>query len=138
VILDTSVLYDSLVDAPLSERARALLASDQPLRAPDLILLEMAGAITRAVRRGELSAAVATSIHDKARRIAPTTDPTATFIERAFALSLELRHPVSDCIFLAQAEFQADVLVTADERFLRKLADLPHAARAIHVRDWQP
>jgi predicted nucleic acid-binding protein len=39
---------------------------------------------------------------------------------------------------LAQAEAQADVLVTCDERLVRKLAGTPHAERAIHVLDWQP
>jgi predicted nucleic acid-binding protein len=138
LILDTSVLYDSLVDAPLSEQARALMQSDERLRAPDLVLVEIAGAITRAVRRGELTEPTAIQMHVKARRIVPETDPTEGFVERAFSLSLELKHPVSDCIFLAQAEAQADVLVTADQRLLRKLSGTPHAARAIHVKDWRP
>lgn len=138
MIIDTSVLYDSLVDAPFSNHARALMRSDEPLRSPDLILIEIASALTRAVRRGDLANTVAVSLHERARRIAPETDPAERLIDRAFTLSLELRHPVSDCIFLAQAEALADTLATADEHFLRKLTGTPYAARAIHVGDWRP
>ncbi len=138
MIVDTSVLYDSLVDAPFSGQARLLIRSDVPMRAPDLLLVEIGGAITRAVRRKELTSDTALRLHARAQRIAPEIDRADVFIERAFALSLELRHPISDCVFLAQAEMQADVLVTGDEHFLRKLAGTPHATRAIHVKDWRP
>jgi predicted nucleic acid-binding protein len=137
VILDTSVLYDSLVEARFSGAARDLIRSDAPMRAPDLLLVEIGGAITRAVRRGDLTIDTAQRLHERARRLAPETDRTERFIERAFALSLELQHPISDCIFLAQAEMQADVLVTGDEHLLRKLAGTAHAGRAIHVKDWR-
>lgn len=138
MILDTSVLFDSLVSAPLSGPARALITSDMPLRSPDLILVEIAGAIARAVRRRELPAQFADRMFARAQRLAPETDPAGQFIDRAFVLSLDLNHPLADCIFLAQAEAQADVLVTCDERLVRKLAGTPHAERAIHVLDWQP
>ena len=138
MIVDTSVLYDSLVDARFSAQARDLIRSDAPMRAPDLLLVEIGGAITRAVRRGDLTVDTAQRLHERARRIAPEVDRTEPFIDRAFALSLELQHPISDCIFLAQAEMQADVLVTGDEHFLRKLSGTAHGDRAIHVKDWCP
>jgi predicted nucleic acid-binding protein len=138
VIVDTSVLYDSLVDARFSGEARDLIRSDVPMRAPDLLLVEIGGAITRAVRRGDLTTETAQRLHERAQRLAPDVDRSESFIERAFALSLELQHPISDCVFLAQAEMQADVLVTGDEHFLRKLAGTAHADRAIHVKDWRP
>ena len=138
MILDTSVLFDSLVSAPLSGAARALITSDVPLRSPDLILVEIAGAITRAVRRREIQAEFADRMFARAQRLSPETDPSRQFVDRAFVLSMDLNHPLADCIFLAQAEAQADVLVTSDERLVRKLAGTPHADRAIHVLDWQP
>jgi predicted nucleic acid-binding protein len=136
VIVDTSVLFDSLVDAPLSDAARALIQSDLPLRCPDLVHVEIAGALTRAVRRGELTAHAAEILYPIARGILPETDAADGFIPRAFALSLELRHPLSDCVFLAQAEAQGDVLVTTDERLLRKLEGGRHASLAVHLKDW--
>ena len=46
--------------------------------------------------------------------------PTARLIERALELALFLDHPIYDCLYLACAESLDKVLVTADERFLRK------------------
>ena len=138
MILDTSVLFDSLVSAPLSAQARDLLTSDVALRSPDLILIEIAGAITRSVRRREIKAETAGKMLARAQRLAPATNPSGPFIDRAFVLSMDLNHPLADCIFLAQAEAQADVLVTSDERLIRKLAGTPYAARAVHIAEWRP
>lgn len=136
--LDTSVLYDALVDAPLSGQARALLAADLILRAPDLLTIEIAGAITRAVRRREIEPGAAERLLAQAQRIAPEVDPSTHFIDRAFALSMELAHPLADCVFLAHAEAHADVLVTSDARFARKVASTPHARSLVYLADWQP
>ncbi|HYF54292.1 MAG TPA: type II toxin-antitoxin system VapC family toxin [Salinarimonas sp.] len=137
MILDTSVLFDAVVPGPSSARARAVLKSTD-LTAPELILVEIADALTRAVRRGAVDAAFARAAYPAVEKLLPPTEPNAPLMERAFALSLELTHPLSDCVFLAQAEARADVLVTADERLVRKLAGSAHAARAIHVADWRP
>jgi predicted nucleic acid-binding protein len=138
VILDTSVLYDGLVDAPLSQQARALLTSNVNLRAPDLLGIEIAGAITRAVRRAEIQPNLAERLLTQAKSIAPDVDPSAPLIDRAFALSLKLAHPLSDCVFLAHAEAHRDVLVTSDARFARKLAATSHARLVIYLADWRP
>lgn len=136
--LDTSVLYDALVEAPLSRMARALLASDVILRAPDLLNVEIAGAITRAVRREEVKPDLAGRLHTQAKRIGPDIDPSAPLIDRAFVLSLELAHPLADCIFLAHAEARGDRLVTSDARFARKLAPTSHARSVVYLADWRP
>jgi predicted nucleic acid-binding protein len=138
VTLDTSVLYDGLVDGPLSGHARALLAADLILRAPDLLNIEIAGAVTRAVRRQEIEPDAAEGLLARAQRIAPEVDPSARFIDRAFTLSLELAHPLADCVFLAHAEARADVLVTSDARFARKVAASRHARSLVYLADWRP
>lgn len=38
-------------------------------------------------------------------------------VPRAFALAVELAHPVSDCVYLALAEQRDARVVTADRRF---------------------
>lgn len=138
MILDTSVLYDSLIDAPLSEAARALISSGTRLRSPDLILVEIAGAITRAVRRKDLDERQAKPLYASVLRVLPEIDPSALLIDRAFALSLELRHPLSDCVFLAHAESLGDSLITNDRRFVEKLKETPHARHIAALADWQP
>ena len=46
--------------------------------------------------------------------------PSGPFLGRALALARRLRHPVYDCIYLAQAE--GATLITADQRLLSRVA----------------
>ncbi len=52
---------------------------------------------------------------------------------RAMALSLQLDHPIYDCVYLALAEAENDVLITADDAFRRKVerTDLAQHIRAL-------
>lgn len=138
MILDTNVLFESLKATSLGDTARALVISGAPLRAPDLIEVEIASAITRAVRRKELEPASASGVFARARRLMPDVDPSAPLVERAFSLSLELDHPLADCIFLAHAEARSDVLVTSDRRFLGKLQGKAYERLAMDLADWRP
>ncbi|MGL5361568.1 MAG: type II toxin-antitoxin system VapC family toxin [Bosea sp. (in: a-proteobacteria)] len=122
MILDTSVLYDSIVDGPRSVAARRFMTAVETLRAPDLIEIEIASALTKAVRRGELSNISALTTYDRARKLMPDTEPTQPLLSRAFDLALDLAHPTPDCIFLALAERDNEVLLTSDARMVLKLS----------------
>ncbi len=54
---------------------------------------------------------------------------------RALELACELNHPIYDCFYLAAAEQQGDVLVTADLRFLRKLVGTPYSHLVRNLSD---
>jgi predicted nucleic acid-binding protein len=138
LILDTSVLFESLKESPLGEKARALMTSEAPLRAPDLIEIEIASAITRAVRRKDIELASAPGVLARARRVMPDVDPSTPLVERAFSFSLELNHPLADCVFLAHAEARGDVLVTTDQRFIGKLSGRAYERHAMYLADWRP
>ncbi|MGL4974627.1 MAG: type II toxin-antitoxin system VapC family toxin [Bosea sp. (in: a-proteobacteria)] len=121
MILDTSVLYDSIVDGPRSVAARRSMTAVETLRAPDLIEIEIASALTKAVRRRELTSEEALLSFDRARKLMPDTEPSHPLLNRAFDLALELAHPTPDCIFLALAERDNIVLLTSDARMALKL-----------------
>jgi predicted nucleic acid-binding protein len=122
VILDTSVLFDSIVDGPRSASARRFMNSVDTLRAPDLIEIEIASALTKAVRRREMSNEEALVSYDRARKLMPDTEASQPLLNRAFDLALELAHPTPDCIFLALAERNNEMLVTSDARMVQKLS----------------
>jgi predicted nucleic acid-binding protein len=48
--------------------------------------------------------------------------PTGPLLRRAMEVARRLDHPVSDCVYLALAEREHAVLVTADQRLLRRLS----------------
>ncbi len=127
MILDTSALYDSLIAGPRSHAARDLLSSTDVWSAPDLIEVEIASALAKAVRRGEIDAEQARLNHADAKELMPETLSSSPLIDRALELSLSLGHPVPDCIFLALAELQNELLATSDAKFARKLAGTAYA-----------
>lgn len=127
MILDTSVLYDSLVAGPRNHAARALLSTIDLWSAPDLIEIEIASALTKAVRRGDIDEQTARLSFADAQELMPDIIDSSPLIERALELSLSLEHPMPDCVFLALAELHNDPLATADARFARKLAGTAYA-----------
>ena len=132
MIVDTSVLFDAVVEGPRSGAARSFLFATEHMSSPDIIRVEMAGALTKAVRRKDLSETYARAAHELAERSLPRIEDSAPLMPRAFQLSLELSHPCSDCVFLALAESRDVVLATSDARFARKLAGTSYA-RLIHL-----
>ncbi|HEX5078011.1 MAG TPA: type II toxin-antitoxin system VapC family toxin, partial [Geminicoccaceae bacterium] len=55
--------------------------------------------------------------------------PTVWLARRAFEIAAELRHPVYDCFYLALAESQEGIFVTADRRLIARLAGSRWEAR---------
>ena len=49
--------------------------------------------------------------------------PTRLLLEAATRIAVELDHPAYDCLYLALASERGCRFVTADERFVRKLAE---------------
>jgi predicted nucleic acid-binding protein len=45
--------------------------------------------------------------------------------DRALTIAIELRHPAYNCFYLALAERSASLLVTADDRLMRRCSDTP-------------
>ena len=49
--------------------------------------------------------------------------PSRPLAARAAEMAEHLDHPVYDCLYLALAEVETDVLLTADSRLARKIKD---------------
>ena len=121
IIVDASVAVKWFLPEPDSDRAASLLRDAQKIFAPELIRVEVASAITRRVRLGELKPAHAREA------CAAWADALVTGVvglsrnehdlERAVLFALELKHPLQDCLYLAHAERLAAPLVTADRKF---------------------
>jgi predicted nucleic acid-binding protein len=121
VVVDPSVALKWFVAEPGSEQARAVLAEEAPLSAPELVIAEVCNGAWRLARLGVLGwtecALIAAEIGGLFDRLA-ALGPLAP---RATALARALDHPVYDCFYVALAEREAGRLVTADERLLERL-----------------
>lgn len=129
-MVDASVAVQWFAREPGSEASAALVEGNQPLVAPDIMPLEVANALWKKVRHGDVPAA---DLQPAVTRILAsdiTLVPTLSLLERAVRLAVEINHPVCDCVYLVLAEERGAPLASIDER-------LRAAARARGLRIWR-
>ncbi len=113
MIVDATALVASLGN-PKSER----MLIGQELAAPDLVIPETLNSFWKLRRAGRSIPALAVllSALDHIRIV-----PSRAHAARAAELAERLDHPIYDCLYLALAEAEGDVLLTADAAFERKV-----------------
>jgi predicted nucleic acid-binding protein len=112
LIVDASALVASFGNP---ESQRHVIGVE--LAAPDLLIPETLNAFWKLRRAGRSvpTLSVLLSTLDYVRIV-----PSRAHAPRAAELADRLDHPVYDCLYLALAEAEADVLITADAAFERK------------------
>ncbi len=101
------------------------------LLAPDLLPVEVANALCKKERRGEMTPAQveqALTDLDAAGLVLAATGP---FLIRAVRLALEIRHPVYDCLYVVLALEWNARLATAD-------AALRQVGERLGLGIWRP
>ncbi len=135
MIIDASVAIRWVIAGDYQSQAAAILDISEPLRAPGHFMSEVANVLFKYVRDGLVSEKAALSAHDEVREILGPLVNVAELHDEAFELCLALLHPIYDCYYLALALRTGDVFVTADQRFLRKLAGTRFAPHAMHLSE---
>ncbi|RAU21702.1 PIN domain nuclease [Paramagnetospirillum kuznetsovii] len=118
-IIDASVAIKWIIEEEGSQAALAL--RKHSLAAPDLLMAECANILWKKARRGELSADEVRLAASLLMRADMELMPMRPFLEPASAIAIALDHSAYDCIYLAMAEAEQRIFVTADERLLRKI-----------------
>jgi predicted nucleic acid-binding protein len=131
-VVDASVAVKWYVREAGSESALRLLAPEAfELLAPDLS--EVANALLRQEREGQLSAEALDAALADLRRTRPRLVPASEVMDRAAILARALPHPIYDCLYLALADATDALLVTADGEFVsrcrKRLKHEPATAR---------
>lgn len=120
MIIDASVAFKWLVHEDDSDLALALLRRDD-LLAPNLVSSEVGNALWKKARREQFDPTIS---HADVLATLPSYLALVeehAFIGRALEIAYALDHAIYDCVYLAAAEHFGLPLVTADDRFLRKL-----------------
>lgn len=134
-VVDASVALKWFVVEPESDIADRLLDRAGHLHAPCLLRSELANALWRNWRKRIIDETQATTgLASIGRTIARWHDTEGLF-PQAFAWSLTYDHPVYDFCYVALAQAIGWPVVTADDRFLRKLAGTPQAALVRALKD---
>lgn len=116
-VIDASALVEWLLRTPCGERVAKAVADNEPLCAPELILVETLSALHRLVRAGSMENGRADEavrdLHDAPIR----TLPHRTLIAPAWGRRASLR--IADAFYLACAHTTRRPLLTSDARLAR-------------------
>ncbi len=138
-VIDASVAVKWFVLEPDSDRALDLLRSNSDRYiAPDLLLVEVATALSRRERLGEIPTGQARGDLANLPRYLLEVAAGAGLLDPAMVLSLELKHPFSDCLYLALGLQRSAQLITADAAFVAKLAGTAYAQNVVLLAAWKP
>jgi predicted nucleic acid-binding protein len=115
MIADANIVVYWFVETPFTRPARAL-ANSHELIAPGFIRLEVANALMKYMRAGVISA---DGVRDGTAHldiaISEFVDGVS-LVRAAVDLSIEVKHKVYDCLYLALALERQEALATADRR----------------------
>ncbi len=128
-IVDASVSVKWVVKESASDRARLL--SQSRLEAPDLLPIECANILWKKVRVRDLTPEEASAGLELLLQAPVSLAESRHFLDSALRLSLELHHPVYDCVYLALALRRGIPLVTADDGLVAAVRKSPKVARHV-------
>lgn len=136
LVVDASVAVKWLVAEEDSDVARALAAGDDELHAPRLMASEIANALWRKARLGEIERADAGAMLASVSDMPVHWGADETVSADAARLALALDRPVYDCVYLALAHRIGAAVVTADSRFANALAPTEHGGSVYTLADY--
>ncbi len=138
IVIDASAALRWFIPASATASTYPLPDTDQPLVAPDLFLAEVRNTALVHMRKKELAREQAVAMVSTIDKLMAGYFPMADITEMAWSMALEFDHSVYDCYYIALARQLDTVLVSADQRMIRKFASTTIASRLIHSADWKP
>jgi predicted nucleic acid-binding protein len=122
LVVDASLFVQLFVEEPATAAIAAYLSEQHKtdrFLAPSILASETAAAITKKLRRREIDirsareafAGLQQTLREGVFELLPAND----FIEAAFDLSVQLHHPLHDCLYLAIAKAHTAMFATRDD-----------------------
>ena len=131
LVVDASVAVKWLVAEEGSDIAREMAARGENLHAPRLMASEIANALWRKARLGEIERGDAGIMLASVPEMPVRWGDDEIVCGDAVRLALALDRPVYDCVYLALAHRIGAIVVTADLRFANALASTEHGEAII-------
>ena len=136
-VVDASVAFKWVYDEPEAEIALQVLRSEPGLTAPALWLVECANVLSRKYKEGTLRAGEIAARLDFLRGLPLTPVDDASLLPQGVALSLELKHPLYDCLYLALAIQESGLLILADYDFANVAKRGGYGSRILPLTDYR-
>lgn len=121
LIIDASVAAKWFVDEEYAEASLAVLDEKNSLHAPDFLLLEIDSIIGKWIRGGVLSVEEGNDIRNALRRFPIQFHPFVSFLDPAFAISVQTGRSVYDCLYVALAAVIKGRMITADRKLYNSI-----------------
>ena len=137
LVVDASVAVKWLVEEEGSKSAKRLLDGDYDLHAPRLIVSEVANALWRKVRLGEIERGEAGVLAAAVPGMPLRWSDDEHVCADAVRIALTLERPVYDCVYLALGHRLGATLVTADARFANAVAATEHGGAVAVLTDFE-
>jgi predicted nucleic acid-binding protein len=128
-VVDASVIIKWFVPENDYAAARAMRTAETKLAAPDLLFLEVSNIVWKIVRRGEMPAARAIEIIEEIAAAPFVTFSDQSLARDALELGIATGLTTYDASYVALATRLDKILITADEKLVRKVAGTPAANR---------
>lgn len=116
LVLDASAVVRIIEGSPEAVVLHEALLEADLVIAPELMLTEVANALWRLQRAGQLDAATLQPLLARATALVDHIEPDRTLQPEALALATHLNHPVYDCLYLVLARREVATLLTADQK----------------------
>ena len=136
LVVDASVAVKWLVAEDDSEAARELAASGEDLHAPRLMACEVANALWRKARLGEIERGDAGAMLAAVQDMPVRWGADEAVCADAIRIALALDRPVYDCVYLALAHRIGAAVVTADLRFANVVAPTEYGEAVVTLADY--
>ncbi|MEA2338137.1 MAG: hypothetical protein QOE82_2144 [Thermoanaerobaculia bacterium] len=134
-VIDASVVIKWYVPEVDFGAARALRRPETQLAVPDLFFVEMSNILWKLVRRREMEASEAIEIIEEIAGSPFVTFSNQSLASDALDLAVATGLSAYDASYVALATRLDKILITADEKLVRKLAGTPSANRVQLLAD---
>jgi predicted nucleic acid-binding protein len=135
-VIDASVVIKWYVPEANYEAARAMRTGETALAAPDLLFAETANILWKLVHRGEMTASRAIEIIAEVAAAPFITISNESLAQDALDLAIATGLTAYDASYVALAMRIDKILITADEKLVRKLAGTRSANQVRLLADY--
>ena len=136
LVVDASVAVKWLIAEEGSDEALALAESGDEMHAPRLMASEIANALWRKARLGEIARGEAGAMMAAVPAMPVRWSADEEICASGVRLALALDRPVYDCVYLALAHRIGARVITADLRFANALASTEHGRAVVALADY--
>ena len=136
LVVDASVAVKWLIAEDDSDIAREMAARGEDLHAPRLMASEIANALWRKARLGEIERGDVGAMLASVPGMPVRWGDDEVGCADAARLALALDRPVYDCVYLALAHRIGAIVVTADLRFVKALEPTEHGEAVMTLADY--